>query len=68
MNKITDLRKLFNRIKKVFKIFKIAKKQNNEGCVKYSINEFNKLYIYNINDLLSFYPPDKINTVTGLKF
>ena len=68
MNKIKDLRKQFNRIKKVFKIFKIAKKQNYEGCVKYSINKFNKLYIYNINDLLSFYPPDKISKETGLKF
>lgn len=45
MNKIQDLRKQFNRIKNIFKIFKIAKKQNFGNCSKYGINKFNKVYI-----------------------
>ena len=68
MNKIIDLRKQVNKIKKIFKIFKFAKKQNFGELVKYSIKKYFKFFIYNINDLLLFYPPDKISKETGLKF
>lgn len=67
-NKIQDLRAQFYRIKKIFKLLKIAKKQNFGDCIKYSIKKYYKFYIYNIKDILSCYPPDKINKETGLKF
>ena len=68
MNNILDLRTQFNKIKKIFKFLKIAKQQNFNDCIKYSIKKYYKFYIYNINDVLSCYPPDKINKETGLKF
>lgn len=68
MNKIEDLRKQFYKIKKNFKMLKIAKKQNFGDCVKYSLKKYHKFYIYNINEVLRCYPPDKINKETGLKF
>lgn len=67
-DKILDLRIQFYKIKKIFKLLKIAKKQNFGDCIKYSIKKYYKSYIYNINDILSCYPPDKINKETGLKF
>ena len=68
MNKIKDLRIQFYKIKKIFKFLKMAKKHNFEECIKYSLKKYYKFYIYNINDVLHCYPPDKINKETGLKF
>ena len=68
MDKILDLRLQFKKIKKIFKILKIADNQNFEACIKYSVKKFCKFYIHNINDILRCYPPDYINKETGLKF
>ena len=68
MNKINSLRKKFNKMKKLFKILKIAKKQNYGDCVKFSIKQYYKFYIHNINNILHLHPPDKISKITGLKF
>ena len=68
MDLISDLRKKLNKIKRIFKIFKYSQKKNFGELVKYSIKKYFKFFIYNINDLLLFYPPDKISKETGLKF
>lgn len=68
MDKILDLRLQFKKIQKIFKILKIADKQDFGGCVKYAVKKFNKSYIYNINNILQCYPPDHINKETGMKF
>ena len=68
MDKIHDLRLQFKKIKKIFKILKIADKQDFGGCIKYAVKKFNKSYIYNINNILKCYPPEHINKETGMKF
>ena len=68
LNNVLDLRIQFNKMKKIYKILKIANNQNFGDCIKYSIKKFYKFYIYNIIDILECYPPDKINNDTGLKF
>ena len=68
MNKIGELRKRLNTIKKIFKLLKISNSKNFHKCIKYSINKYYKLFIYKINDLLSFYPPEYIVEETGKKF
>ena len=68
MDKTEDLRLQFKKIKKFFKILKIADNQNFETCIKYSFKKFCKFYIHNINDILRCYPQDYINKDTGLKF
>lgn len=68
MDKISDLRLQFKKIKKFFKILKIADKQDFGECVKYAVKKFNKSYTYNINNILKCYPPDHINKETGMKF
>lgn len=68
MNKILDLRLQFNKIKKIFKLLKIANEKKFDKCIIYGVKKFYKFFIYNINDVLKCYPPDKINKDTGLKF
>jgi len=68
MNKILDLRKQFHRIKKLYKLLKIAKNQNFDDCIKYSIKKYYRFFIHNIEEIIRCYPPDKINKETGLKF
>ncbi len=68
MNKISDLRIKFKKIKKVFKLLKIAINKDFDKCIKYSIKKYDKYFKDKINDILKIYPPDKINKETGLKF
>ena len=68
MDKILDLRIRFKRIKTLFKFLKIANTKNFDKCIKYSIKKFYKFYIWKINNILKYFPPDKINKETGLKF
>ena len=68
MNKILDLRTQFYKIKKLFKFLKIANSKNFDKCIKYSIKKYHRFYIEKINRILKYYPPDKINKDTGLKF
>lgn len=68
MDKILDLRTQFYQIKKYFKFLKIANSKNFDKCIKYSIKKYHRFYINKINTILKFYPPDKINKDTGLKF
>ena len=68
MDKIKDLRIRFNRIKKIFKLLKIANNKSFDKCIKYSIKKYYKFFIWNINFILKYNPPDKINKDTGLKF
>lgn len=68
INEILDLIVQFNKNKKIFKFLKIAKKQNFDDCIKYSMKKYYRFFIYNINEILHCYPPDKINKETGLKF
>ena len=58
----------FKKIKKYFKLFKIANEKNFDKCIKYSANKFIKLFIYNIENTLYNYPPNKINKITGKNF
>ncbi len=68
MNKILDLRTQFYQIKKLFKFLKIANSKNFDKCIKYSVKKYHQFYINKINNILKYYPPDKINKDTGLKF
>ena len=68
MYKILDLRLQLKKIKKIFKILKIADKQDFDGCIKYAVKKFYKSYIYNIDNILRWYPSNYINKETGLKF
>ena len=68
MDEILDLRLQLKKIKKIFKILKIADKQDFDGCIKYAVKKFYKSYIYNIDNILRWYPPNYINKETGLKF
>ena len=68
INKITDLRIRFQKIKKVFKLLKIAINKDFNKCINYSVKKYYKYFIDKINDILKIYPPDKINKETGLKF
>ena len=68
MDKFSDLRKKFHKIKKNFKLFKIAYSKNFNKCIKYSIDKYIKLFIDNINKLIECYPQDYINSDTGKKF
>ena len=63
-----ESRIIFKKIKKYFKLLKIANEKNFDKCIKFSMNKFCKLFIYNINTTLQNYPPDKINKITGKKF
>jgi len=65
---IFDLRLRLKRIKKIFKFMKIANSKNFDKCIKYSIKKFYKFFIWKINSILKFFPPDKINKETGQKF
>ena len=58
----------FKKIKKYFKLFKIANEKNFCKCIKFSINKFKKLFIYNIINTLRNYPPNKIDKMTGKNF
>ena len=68
MNKILDLRSQFYQIKKLFKLLKIANSKSFDKCIKYSIKKYHTFYINKINIILKYYPPDKVNKETGLKF
>lgn len=68
LNKINDLQVRYNKIKKTFKLYKLANDNNYNKCIKYAIKHFYKLYIYNINNILEIYPKDMINKKTNMKF
>lgn len=68
MNKILDLRSQFYQIKKLFKFLKIANSKNFDKCIKYSIKKYHRFYIEKINNILKYYPPDKVDKETGTKF
>lgn len=68
MSKITDLRIQYYQIKKAYKLLKIAKSKSIDKCIKYSIKKYHRFYIDKINFILKYFPPDKINDDTGLKF
>ena len=68
MDKILDLRTQFYQIKKLFKFLKIANSKSFDKCIKYSVKKYHRFYINKINKILKYYPPDKINKDTGLKF
>ena len=68
MSSIKDLRIQYNQIKKAYKLLKIAKSKSIDKCIKYSIKKYHRLYIDKINFILEYFPPDKINDDTGLKF
>ena len=38
------------------------------NLIKYSVKKYHQFYINKINNILKYYPPDKINKDTGLKF
>ena len=59
---------VFKKIKKYFKLFKIANDKNFDKCIKYSANKFIKLFLHNIVNTLHNYPPNKINKITGKNF
>lgn len=59
---------VFKKIKKYFKLFKIANEKNFDKCIKYSTNKFIKLFLHNIANTLHNYPPNKINKITGKNF
>ena len=63
-----ESRVFLKKIKKYFKLFKIANEKNFDKCVKYSANKLMKLFIYNILNTLRNYPLDKINKKTGKNF
>ena len=67
-NKDLELGIVYKKIKKYFKLFKIANEKDFEKCVKFSLKKFTKLFINNINNILIIYPPDKISKITGKKF
>lgn len=68
INKIQDLREQFYQIKKIFKLLKIGNSKSIDKCIKYSVKKYYQFYINKINNILKFFPPDKINKDTGLKF
>ena len=68
MSKILDLRLQYYQIRKIFKLLKIAKTKSVEKCIKYSIKKYYRFYIDKINFILKYFPPDKIDNDTGLKF
>lgn len=68
MNKILDLRTQFYQIKKTFKFLRIANTKSIDKCIKYSIKKYHRFFINKINYILKYFPPDKINKDTGLKF
>lgn len=45
-----------NIVKKYFKLLKISNEKNFDKCIKFSMNKFCKLFIYNINTTLRNYP------------
>lgn len=63
-----ESRIIYRKIKKYFKLFKIANEKNFDKCIKFSANKFIKLFIYNINNSLRNYHPNKINKITGKNF
>ena len=63
-----ESRIIYKKIKKYFKLFKIANEKNFDKCIKFCANKFIKLFIYNIDNTLRNYPPNKINKVTGKNF
>ena len=68
MNKNIELRKQYNKIRKIFKFLKISNNQNCDECLEYCFNKYYKLFIYDIKDLLDSFPPNYINKETGKKF
>ena len=68
LNKINDLGVRYNKIKKTFKLYKLAKDNDFNRCIKYAIKKYYKLFIYNINNILEIYPKDMINKKTNKKF
>ena len=68
INKIVDLRIQYYQLKKIFKLLKIAKSKSIDKCIKFSIKKYHRFYIDKINFILEYFPPDKINNETGLKF
>ena len=68
MDKIPDLRAQFYKIKKFYKLLKIANSNNFEKSIKYNIKKYHNFYINKINQILKAFPPNKINKDTGLKF
>lgn len=68
MNKITDLRTRYHKMKNIFNLLKIANKQDFNECIKITIKKFLKFYNHNIIELLNIHPPDKINKETGLRY
>ena len=63
-----ESRIVFKKIKKYFKLLKIANEKNFHKCIKFSANKFIKLFIHNIENTLRNYPPNKINKITGKNF
>ena len=68
IGKTLDLRQQFYKIKKFYKLLKIANSKSFEKCIKYSIRKYHNFYINKINSILKAFPPDKISKETGLKF
>ena len=68
MSKIADLRIQYYQIKKMYKLLKIAKSNSIDKCIKYSIKKYHRFFIDKINFILKYFPADKINDDTGLKF
>ena len=68
IKKDLESRIIFRKIKKYFKLFKIANEKNIDKCIKFCVSKFKKLFISNIKNILIAYPPDKISKITGKKF
>ena len=68
VNLIKDLGIQYHKIKKTFYFLKIACLKNFNECIKYCVQKYYKLFIYNIEYILKLNPPNQINKHTGEKF
>ena len=68
IKKDLELEIVYKKLKKYFKLFKIANEKNFDKCIKFGIKKYVKLFNTNINFILECYPPNKISKITGKKF
>lgn len=68
VNKIENLEKRYNKIKKIFYFCKIALSKNFNECIKYCVKKYLTFFKYNIELILKLNPSDKKIAETGENF